>query len=109
MRIRSLAVAGLCVIALCGTSMGNQAGAASRPAAADAVHPANWAGYTVSGGTYDSVSATWTTPAAANDGQTNSTSYTWVGIDGWANGSLLRVGIQQGWNASAHIAYHRVF
>ena len=124
MRIRFLAATGLCVIALCATSFTSQAGAAppgpgqstravlaatTRPAANQVVHPANWAGYAVSGGTYTSASATWTAPAASNNGQTNSTSYTWVGIDGWANDRLLRTGIQQGWNASAHLAYHRAF
>jgi hypothetical protein len=123
MRIRFLAATGLCAIALCATSYGSQASAApgpgrsaqvvlaatTHPAANHVVHPANWAGYAVSGGTYTSASATWTAPAVSNNGQTNSTSYTWAGIDGWANGSLLRTGVQQGWNASSHIAYHRAF
>jgi hypothetical protein len=123
MRMRFLAATGLCAIALCATSYTSQAGAASgpgrsapaalaattRPAADHANHPANWAGYAVTGGTYTSASATWTAPAASNNGQTNSTSYTWVGIDGWANAGLLRVGIQQGWNATSHVAYHRAF
>jgi len=102
MRIRFLAAASLCAIALCATSHTSQA-------ASQANHPANWAGYAVSGGTFTSASATWTAPSASNNGQTNSTSYTWVGVDGWANSSLLRVGIQQGWNASSHVAYHRAF
>jgi hypothetical protein len=101
MRIRSLAVAGLCLLALCATPLAGQAGAATVPA--------NWAGYAVSGGTFTSASATWTAPAAANNGQTNSTSYTWVGIDGYGNNALLRVGVQQGWNATTHLAYHRAF
>ncbi len=119
MRIRFLAAIGLCVGALCATSFTSQAGAApgpgrsaqavlaatTRPAENHANRPANWAGYAISGGTFTSASATWTAPAAANNGQTNSTSYTWVGIDGWANSSLLRVGVQQGWNASSHTAY----
>jgi hypothetical protein len=123
MRIRFLAATGLCVIALCATSLTSQAGAApdpgrpaqavlaatTRPAADHAVHPTNWAGYAVTGGTFTSASATWTAPSAANNGQTNATSYTWVGIDGWANASNLRIGIQQGWNASSHVAYHRAF
>jgi hypothetical protein len=124
MRIRYLAAtAGLCAIALCATSYTGQAGAATGPGRSAQAgpaattgpsvrhtnHPDNWAGYAVSGGTYTSVSATWTAPSAANNGQTNSTSYTWVGIDGWANASLLRVGIQQGWNATTHLAYHRAF
>ena len=123
MRIRFLAATGLCVIALGATSFTSQAGAApgpgrsapavlattTRPAANHANHPANWAGYAVSGGTLTSVSATWTAPAVSNNGQTNSGSFTFVGIDGWANGSLLRTGIQQGWNASSHIGYHRAF
>jgi Peptidase A4 family len=123
MRIRFLAAIGLCAMALCATSYTSQAGAApgpgrsaqavlaatTRPAANHVVHPANWAGYAVSGGTYTSASATWTAPYAYNNGQTNSTSYTWVGIDGWANNSLLRIGIQQGWNATTHLAYHRAF
>ncbi len=123
MRIRFLAATGLCALALFATSYTSQAGAApgpgrpaqamlaatTQPGANHTVHPDNWAGYAVTGGTYTSASATWTAPAASNNGQTNSTSYTWVGIDGWANASLLRIGIQQGWNASAHIAYHRAF
>jgi hypothetical protein len=123
MRIRFLAATGLCVIALCATSFTSQAGAVpgpgrsaqavlaatTRPATNHVVHPANWAGYAVSGGTFTSASATWTAPEAANNGQTNSTSYTWVGIDGWANASNLRIGIQQGWNATSHVAYHRAF
>ena len=123
MRIRFLAATGLCVIALGATSFTSQAGAAAgpgrsaqaaltattRPGVDRANPPANWAGYAVSGGTFTSASATWTAPSAANNGQTNSTSYTWVGIDGWADASLLRVGVQQGWNASSHVAYHRAF
>lgn len=83
--------------------------ATTRPAANHVAHPANWEGYAVSDGTYTSASATWTAPAVSNSGQTNSTSYTWVVIDGWANGRLLRTGIQQGWNATTHLAYHRAF
>ena len=123
MRIRFLAAVGLCVGALCVTSFTSQAGASSEPGrSAPAVlaatarpdvdhanHPDNWAGYAVSGGTYTSASATWTVPTVANNGQTSSVAFTWVGIDGWANARLLRVGVQQGWNASSHIAYHHAF
>lgn len=123
MRIRFLAAAGLCVIALGATSYTSQAGAApapgrsapavlaatTRPADSDANHPANWAGYTISGHTYTSVSATWTAPAVSSRGPTSSGSFTWVGVDGWATASLLRTGIEQGWNARSRTAYHRAF
>jgi hypothetical protein len=57
-----------------------------------------WSGYVQTGGTYTSVSATWTVPSVSSSGSTTSYAATWVGIDGYSNGDLIQTGISENWD-----------
>lgn len=50
----------------------------------------NWAGYVASGGTYTSVSSTWTQPAVLCSSK-GIVSF-WVGLDGWGDGTVEQDG-----------------
>jgi hypothetical protein len=67
----------------------------------------NWSGYVQTGGSYTSVSATWTVPTARSTGNNQTDSSTWVGIDGWGNSNLIQTGTEQGWNGAS--AYYRAW
>ena len=54
----------------------------------------NWSGYAVTAGPYTSATGTWVVPAVAAT-ITPTFSSTWVGIDGFANSSLIQVGTAQ--------------
>ena len=54
----------------------------------------NWSGYAVTAGPYTSASGTWVVPAVRATA-TPTYSSTWVGIDGFANESLIQVGTAQ--------------
>ena len=54
----------------------------------------NWSGYAVSGGTYTSITGSWTVPTVQPTvGSTYSSS--WIGIDGFNNSSLIQAGTEQ--------------
>ncbi|GEM_PF-3633773 len=62
-----------------------------------AVTPAtssNWSGYVMGGGPYMSVTGTFTVPRAQGYAK-GATVSEWVGIDGWANGSLIQAGVNE--------------
>jgi hypothetical protein len=53
----------------------------------------NWAGYAVTGGTYRSVSSSWTQPAV-NCSSTNAWSSFWVGLDGDTSNTVEQTGTE---------------
>ncbi len=56
----------------------------------------NWSGYAVTGSGYTTVSGSWRVPSVAAT-KKNTYSATWVGIDGFSNGSLIQAGTGQDW------------
>lgn len=52
----------------------------------------NWSGYVAEGGSFTSVSADWTMPAATCD-STDDLYAPWVGIDGYGSGSVEQTGV----------------
>ena len=68
-------------------------------AAPQALHPRSlhddsfWAGYTVTGTTYESVTATWTVPNLTCSTTQDSYTSPWVGIDGWGTSTVEQIGI----------------
>ena len=55
----------------------------------------NWSGYVDTGPTFSAVSAQWTVPAV-QPSQSAQYSSTWIGIDGYNDGSLIQTGTAQG-------------
>ncbi len=53
----------------------------------------NWSGYAVHGGTYHSVSASWTEPYAHATGTRHMSSF-WVGLDGWGDNTVEQIGTE---------------
>ena len=54
----------------------------------------NWSGYAITGGTYGSITGTWTVPSVqASKKATYSSS--WIGIDGFNNSNLIQTGTEQ--------------
>ncbi len=62
------------------------------PAAPDASTSRNWAGYAATGGTFTSVSGTWTVPNVSAG--TAGMDATWVGIGGVSSRDLIQAGTQ---------------
>ncbi|HLZ28757.1 MAG TPA: G1 family glutamic endopeptidase [Chloroflexota bacterium] len=54
----------------------------------------NWSGYSISGGTFTSVTGTWTVPEFTPDSPTGADA-TWVGIGGVDSRDLIQAGTQQ--------------
>ncbi|HYV22850.1 MAG TPA: G1 family glutamic endopeptidase [Candidatus Bathyarchaeia archaeon] len=52
----------------------------------------NWSGYAASGGTFTSVTATWTVPTVSAN--SSGADATWVGIGGLSSGDLIQAGTQ---------------
>lgn len=69
----------------------------------------NWSGYAVTAGGYSQVSATWTVPTP---GATSSPTYSafWIGIDGFANNSLIQIGTEHDYtgNGAQYYAWWEV-
>jgi hypothetical protein len=64
----------------------------------------NWSGYQATGGTFTSVSGTWTIPAVASANSTEADA-TWVGIGGVTSHDLIQAGTQAVINGSGAPAY----
>lgn len=62
------------------------------PAAADQSQSRNWAGYAATGGTFTSVSGSWTVPNVSP--RTTGMDATWVGIGGVTSRDLIQAGTQ---------------
>ncbi|WP_329570688.1 G1 family glutamic endopeptidase [Kitasatospora sp. NBC_01266] len=54
-----------------------------------------WGGYAVTGGTYTSVSGSWTVPALDCADTPNSSVSPWIGIDGWSSQTVEQIGFDQ--------------
>jgi hypothetical protein len=64
----------------------------------------NWSGYAARGGTFTSVSATWTIPTLALDG-TFGADASWVGIGGLRTRDLIQAGTQQLVSGTGSVTY----
>jgi peptidase A4-like protein len=69
------------------------AGSARLPGS-DPPESSNWAGYTVTGGTYSAVSATWSVPEFAPDSPAGADAI-WVGIGGVHSTDLIQAGTEE--------------
>ncbi len=58
---------------------------------ANAASSTNWSGYAAAGGTYKSVSATWTEPTGTCSGSAKYSSF-WVGLDGYNSTTVEQTG-----------------
>ncbi|HEV3244950.1 MAG TPA: G1 family glutamic endopeptidase, partial [Candidatus Paceibacterota bacterium] len=75
------------------------------PAGSSNTNALNWAGYVATGGTYTSVSGTWTVPKV-QDGTTGDVAdATWVGIGGVASTDLIQAGTEAIPDSSGGIVY----
>src|SRR5207249_3264859 len=63
----------------------------------------NWSGYAATGGTYTSVSGTWTVPEPATGA--SGAGATWVGIGGVRGRDLIQAGTQETVSASGRVQY----
>jgi hypothetical protein len=67
----------------------------------------NWSGYAAEGGTYTSVTGTWTLPSANNNSNSGfGSSATWVGIGGVSSHDLIQAGTQQTSDGSGTVHYN---
>lgn len=64
----------------------------------------NWSGYAITGGTYTSVTGTWTVPTVTPS-PTDAYSSSWVGIDGYDDSDLIQAGTEQD-SIGGRAAYH---
>jgi hypothetical protein len=64
----------------------------------------NWSGYAARGGSFTSVSASWTVPTMALDGPFGADA-TWVGIGGLRTRDLIQAGTQQTVSGSGSVTY----
>ena len=64
----------------------------------------NWSGYAARGGTFTSVSATWTIPQLAVDGPFGADA-TWIGIGGLRSRDLIQAGTQQAVSGTGTVVY----
>jgi hypothetical protein len=64
----------------------------------------NWAGYAASGGTFTSVSGTWTVPQFTPDSPAGADA-TWVGIGGLTSRDLIQAGTQQSVSGNGSTRY----
>jgi Peptidase A4 family len=64
----------------------------------------NWSGYAARGGTFTSVSASWTVPRLALDG-TFAADAAWVGIGGLRTRDLIQAGTQQTVSGTGTVSY----
>jgi hypothetical protein len=71
--------------------------------ASSASSSSNWSGYAASGGTFTSVTATWTVPTVSST--TAGADATWVGIGGLTTRDLIQAGTQAMVDASGTVQY----
>ncbi|HEX4214890.1 MAG TPA: G1 family glutamic endopeptidase [Candidatus Dormibacteraeota bacterium] len=62
----------------------------------------NWAGYAITAGGYNEVSATWTVPSVQSG---SGLSAMWIGIDGFNNNALIQIGTEQNATSSGGTYY----
>jgi Peptidase A4 family len=64
----------------------------------------NWAGYAATGGTFRSVSATWTQPTANCTSATSYSSF-WVGLDGYSSNTVEQTGTDADCSSGSPVYY----
>lgn len=62
----------------------------------------NWAGYALTAGGYNEISATWTVPSVQSG---SGLSAMWIGIDGFNNNDLIQIGTEQNSTANGASYY----
>ena len=65
----------------------------------------NWSGYAATGGSYTSVTGTWTVPQFSADSSTFGIDAAWVGIGGVRSRDLIQAGTQQTVSGSGRTQY----
>ena len=73
------------------------------PAASVTSSSSNWSGYAASGGTFTSVTATWTVPTVT--ATSSGADATWVGIGGLTSNDLIQAGTQAMVDGSGTVEY----
>ena len=73
------------------------------PAASVTSSSSNWSGYAASGGTFTSVTATWTVPTVSPT--SSGADATWVGIGGLVSNDLIQAGTQAMVDGSGTVEY----
>ena len=73
------------------------------PAASVTSSSSNWSGYAASGGTFTSVTATWTVPTVT--ATSSGADATWVGIGGLSSNDLIQAGTQAMVDGSGTVEY----
>ena len=73
------------------------------PAASVTSSSSNWSGYAASGGTFTSVTGTWTVPTVS--ATTSGADATWVGIGGLVSNDLIQAGTQAMVDGSGSVEY----
>lgn len=68
----------------------------------------NWAGYFATGGSYSSVSGSWTVPRPSGNGVSTSGDAAWIGIGGATTTDLIQVGTEDQVSASGQV-YTAIF
>ncbi len=64
----------------------------------------NWSGYAATGGTFTSVTGTWTVPTIPANGS-RGVGATWVGIGGTSSRDLIQAGTQEVTNGQGRVSY----
>lgn len=72
------------------------------PISLDSSH--NWSGYAATGGTYTSVTGTWTVPSPSANGGVG-VGATWVGIGGTSSRDLIQAGTQEMTDGQGRVRY----
>jgi hypothetical protein len=70
----------------------------------------NWAGYVATGGSFTSITGRWTVPAVQSPPPTGA-SGTWLGLDGFSNGSVIQTGTAQNVTSgrTSYYAWYELF
>lgn len=76
----------------------------SGPAASGSDVSRNWSGYSATGGTFTSVTGTWTVPQSQSQGGLSSGA-TWVGIGGVQSRDLIQAGTEETADRSGGVSY----
>ena len=71
----------------------------------------NWSGYAAYGRVFNDVSGTWTVPHVNCNGGATGASSTWVGLDGYGNGTVEQLGTSQNcfWGGENYHAWYELF
>jgi hypothetical protein len=65
----------------------------------------NWSGYASVGATFTSVTGSWVVPAVTGTAREAAYTATWVGLDGYSDGTVEQCGTLQEWTGSKQSSY----